>query len=144
MFRDGQGVEQNYAEAVRLYKLAAAQGDAIGQANLGYMFLQGSGTAKNYAEAVRLLRLAAAQGHARAQCSLGIWLRSVCAELARDPAESQSWTRIAATNGIVMAQLFMGYTFERVDKTEAIRWFSFAAAQGDSEGAAALKRLYCH
>jgi TPR repeat protein len=43
-----------------------------------------------------------------------------------------------------MAQLFMGYTFERVDKTEAIRWFSFAAAQGDSEGAAALKRLYCH
>jgi hypothetical protein len=34
MFEFGQGVAQDYAEAVRLYSLAAAQGDAIAQNNL--------------------------------------------------------------------------------------------------------------
>jgi len=144
MFRDGQGVEQNYAEAVRLYRLAEEQGDAEGQANLAYMFFQGSGTPKDLAQAVRFMRLAAAQGHVRAQCSLGIWLRSICPELARDPAEGLSWMRIAATNGNARAQLIMGYTSEQVDRTEAIRWFSLAAAQGDIEGTDGLRRLQCH
>jgi|LauGreDrversion4_2_1035121.scaffolds.fasta_scaffold143028_2 TPR repeat protein len=147
MFRDGQGVDQNYAEAVRLYRLAAAQGCAEGQASLGYMFFQGSGTAKDYAEAVRLLRLAAAQGHSRAQCSLGIWLLSICPNLARDPEEGVTCMRNAATNGNARAQLIMGSIFEQgahgfeVNRTEAIRWFSLAAAQGHIEGADGLRRL---
>ena len=93
---------------------------------------------------MRLLRLAAAQGHARGQISIGIWLRSVCPNLARDPAEGVSWMRIAATNGNARAQLVMGYTSEPVDREEAIRWFSLAAAQGDIEGADGLRRLQCH
>ena len=99
---------------------------------------------------MRLLRLAAAQGHARGQISIGIWLRSVCPNLARDPAEGLSWMRIAATNGNARAQLVMGNILERgaegveVDRTEAIRWFSLAAAQGDIEGADGLRRLQCH
>lgn len=32
MYDTGQGVLQNYAEAVRLYRLAAEQGEARGQA----------------------------------------------------------------------------------------------------------------
>jgi hypothetical protein len=51
--------------------------------------------------------------------------------------------RIAATNGNARAQLIMGYTSEPVDRTEAIRWFSLAAAQGDIEGADGLRRLQC-
>ena len=148
MFRDGQGVEQDYAEAVRLYHLAAAQGDAEAQTSLGFMCWRGDGTAKDYAEAVRLLRLAAAQGHARAQCSVATWLTSMCPNLARDPAEGESWMRIAATNGMARAQLYLGYILENgrgveVNAAEAIRWFSLAAAQGDAEGAAGLKRLQC-
>ena len=148
MFRDGQGVEQDYAEAVRLYHLAAAQGDAEAQTSLGYMFWRGDGTAKDRAEAVRLLRLAAAQGNARAQCSLALWLTSICSNLASDPAEGETWMRIAASNGMARAQLYLGYIAENgrgaeVDKSEAIRWFSLAAAQGHVEGAAGLKRLQC-
>jgi TPR repeat protein len=87
---------------VRFYRLAAEQGDAAGQANLGYMFFQGSGTAKDY--------------------------------------EGVSWIRTAATNGNARAQLVMGYTSEPVDRKEAIRWFSLAAAQGCTEGADGLRR----
>jgi hypothetical protein len=57
-------------EAVRLYRLAAAQGDARGQCNLGFMFENGRGVAKKKSEAIRLYRLSAAHGHAPATAAL--------------------------------------------------------------------------
>ena len=47
------GVAQDYAEAARLYRLAAAQGDATAQNNLGTMFENGVGIAQDRAEAIR-------------------------------------------------------------------------------------------
>jgi TPR repeat protein len=64
------GVAQDYAEAVRLYRLAAAQGHAGAQYSLGFMFENGNGVKKNRAEAIRWYRLAAAQGHAFAENNL--------------------------------------------------------------------------
>jgi TPR repeat protein len=58
---------------VRLYKLAADQGNAIGQLYLGEMYIYGrGGLAQDQAEAVRLYKLAADQGYADAQVFLGI------------------------------------------------------------------------
>ena len=74
MFRNGEGVAQDYAEAVRLYSLAAAQGHADSQVNLGTLFESGEGillldngqgVGQDRAEATRWYRLAAAQGDAR-------------------------------------------------------------------------------
>jgi TPR repeat protein len=70
MFENGEGVAQDYAEAVRLYRLAAVQGHATAQYNFGYMFENGLGVAQDRAEAIRWFRLAAAQGHSRAQANL--------------------------------------------------------------------------
>jgi TPR repeat protein len=70
MFYYGDGVAQDQAEAVRLWRLAAAQGHAVAQNNLGYMFSIGDGVAQDQAEAVRLYRLAASQGHAKAAAAL--------------------------------------------------------------------------
>ncbi len=64
------GVAQDYAEAVRLYRLAAAQGYADAQVNLGYMFEKGRGVAQDRAEAIRWYRLAAAQENAGAAAAL--------------------------------------------------------------------------
>jgi TPR repeat protein len=67
-YDDGYGgVAQDYAEAVRLYRLAADQGHAYAQNKLGNMFGNGRGVARDRTEAIRLYRLAAAQGHADAQ-----------------------------------------------------------------------------
>jgi TPR repeat protein len=57
------GVAQDDAEAVRLFRLAAEQGHALAQVDLGRMFEHGQGVAQDRAEAIRLYRLAAAQGH---------------------------------------------------------------------------------
>ncbi len=64
------GVAQDYAEAVRLYRLAAAQGLAGAQNNLGWMVQKGLGFAQDRAEAIRWYCLAAAQGDANAQSNL--------------------------------------------------------------------------
>ena len=41
MYDEGLGVVQDYAEAVRWYKMAAVQGDARAQNNLGLMYNMG-------------------------------------------------------------------------------------------------------
>jgi hypothetical protein len=64
------GVAQDDAEAVRLYSLAAEQGDADAQFNLGVMFEHGQGVARDRAEAIRWYHLAAAQGDAWAKANL--------------------------------------------------------------------------
>ena len=55
----------NDMEARRLYGLAAAQGDAKAQYNLGAMHYHGQGGPKDEVEARRLYGLAAAQGIAQ-------------------------------------------------------------------------------
>ncbi len=64
------GVAQDYAEAVRLYRLAAEQGYAHAQCSLGLKFEYGLAVAHDRAEAIRLYRLAAAQGNADATAAL--------------------------------------------------------------------------
>jgi TPR repeat protein len=61
------GVAKDYAEAARLYLLAAEQGYAHAQFKLGNVFEKGHGVAKDTAEAIRWYRLAAAQGHAASE-----------------------------------------------------------------------------
>ena len=70
MYLNGAGVPQDYVEAVRWYRLAADQGDAEAQNNLGFMYANGRGGPQDYAEAERWWRLAADQGHADAQLGL--------------------------------------------------------------------------
>ena len=55
-------------EAVRLYSLAAQQGDSGAQYNLGLCYQYGVGVVKDDKEAVRLFSLAAQQDHSGAQC----------------------------------------------------------------------------
>jgi TPR repeat protein len=71
MFDCGLGVKQDNPDAVRLYRLAAEQGQAIAQFSLGRMFDEGRGVEQDKTEAMRWYRLAAEKGDARAQVRLG-------------------------------------------------------------------------
>jgi uncharacterized protein len=65
-----RGVPQNYAEALKWYRLAADQGNASAQNNLGGMYAAGRGPPQDYAEALKWYRLAANQGNALGQNNL--------------------------------------------------------------------------
>jgi hypothetical protein len=74
MYLRGQGVLQDYKEAVKWFRLSAEQGNANAQYNLGLLYYKGEGFPKDYKEAVRLFRLSAKQGDASAQSNATLTL----------------------------------------------------------------------
>ena len=48
VYEEGQGVKQDYFEAVKWYRQAAEQGHATAQANLGSMYAKGQGVKQDY------------------------------------------------------------------------------------------------
>jgi TPR repeat protein len=90
-------------EAVRWFRLAAAQGNAKAQNYLGVCYLNGEGVAVDHAEAVRWFRLAAEQGYATAQLNLGVCYCDGDG-VAVDHAEAVRWYRLAAALGNAAAR----------------------------------------
>ena len=98
MYSKGQGVAQDYAEAVKWTRLAAVQGVAEAQSNLGGMYRRGEGVAQDYVEAVKWTRLAAVQGYAEAQYNLGVSYEKGQG-VAQNYAEAVKWYRLSAAQG---------------------------------------------
>lgn len=67
----GQGVPQDYTQAIYWYRKAAVQGHALSQLSLGHMFNDGRGAPQDHRLAAVYYRLAAEQGLAEAQFKLG-------------------------------------------------------------------------
>lgn len=63
LYTFGQGVPEDHALALRLFRLAAEQDDADAQNNLGGMYAEGLGVAADPVEAYMWFELAASAGH---------------------------------------------------------------------------------
>ena len=72
MYETGDGVAEDKAEAMKWYRLAAAEGNARAQYSLGGMYDDGEVVSQDSKEAVKWWRRAARQGYGEAQYSLGI------------------------------------------------------------------------
>ena len=96
---EGSGISYDEEEALRLYKEAAAQGNAKAQYRVAFIFV----TKKEYSEAVVWLSKSAEQGFADAQ-----YLFSEYYQLGRgvdqDFTEAEMWLRKAAEQGHLMAK----------------------------------------
>jgi len=62
MYKNGQGVPQDYKEAVKWYRLSAEQGDATAQFNLGNQYANGTGVLQDYALAHMWFNLSGSNG----------------------------------------------------------------------------------
>ena len=63
MYDNGEGVPQDYKEARKWYRLAAEQGDAGAQNNLGVMYEYGNGVLQDNTMAHMWYNIASANGH---------------------------------------------------------------------------------
>ena len=63
MYASGQGVEQDFKEAVKWHQKAAFQGYAKAQSNLGVMYGFGKGMEQDYVTAYAWASIAATNGH---------------------------------------------------------------------------------
>ncbi len=135
MYSHGQGVPQDYSEALRWRRKAAEQGYPGGEDGLGYMYLYGLGVSQDYTEALRWYRKAADQGDAMGQNSLALMYEQGQGA-PQDYAEALRWYRKAVEQSYASAQYNLGnmYYYGRgvpQDYAEAVRWYQKAADQGD-------------
>jgi TPR repeat protein len=66
MYAEGKGITKDYKAAIKWFNLAAEQGDANAQSNLGNMYEQGYGVVKDKKRAHMWLNLSASQGNKNA------------------------------------------------------------------------------
>ncbi|MBR6891777.1 MAG: sel1 repeat family protein [Bacteroidaceae bacterium] len=69
-YYNGYGVEQNYDEAARWYKMAADKGYSDAMYYLGTHYMDGDGVSQSTDEAIRLWKAAAEQGNENAYKAL--------------------------------------------------------------------------
>jgi TPR repeat protein len=114
MYDLGQGVTQDYKEAVKWYRRAAEQGNAAARFALAEMYKNGDGVPQDVQAAIKWYRLAAGQDYALAQLLLGVLYESGTGVTA-NVSEATNWYRLAANSGEAHAQLLLAdiYNAER-------------------------------
>ena len=122
--------------AAKLMRLAADQGKAKAQYNLGLLYKNGRGVTHDYKEAVKWYRLAADQGNASAQNNLGVaYEQGQC--VTQDYKEAVKWYRLSADQGDPLAQSNLGVSYVTgqgvtQDYVRAHMWFNIAASSGNT------------
>jgi hypothetical protein len=147
IYFNGQGVTQDYKQAVYWYKKAAEQGDAAAQYNLGVMYANGEGVPQDYKQAVYWYKQAAEQGHADAQYNLGVSYSSGNKGVHQDHKQAAYWYTKAAELGHANAQFsigdrYWGGTGITQDYNQALFWYTKAAKQGHANAQLTLCLLY--
>jgi TPR repeat protein len=121
----------DYAKAAKWYQLAAEQGEAYAQLNLGMMYYRGEGVPQVYKEAVKWYRMSAKQGNANAQYFLGVMYDNGQG-VPQNYKEVVKWWRLAAERGNATAQYSLGGMYEHgqgvpQDYVLAYMWTNIAA-----------------
>lgn len=127
-------------------RLAAANGDASAQFEVGARLAEGKGTDQNFKDAAKWYQRAAAQGFAQAQYRLGtLYERGL--GLKADEARAKEWYLSAAEQGNMkamhnLAVLSANAKSGTPDYTTAAKWFTDAAERGLADSQFNLAVLY--
>jgi len=134
--------KQDYAEALRWYRLAAEQGEPNAENNLGAMYDNAFGVPKDMAEAARWYRLSADQGLSTAQFNLAECLLYGNG-VNEDEFEAAQWLHKAAAQGHIEALSELGDLYRWGHGVErrivnAAELHVTAALAGNAQSAASL------
>lgn len=146
MYENGQGVDQDYAEAMKWYKKGADQEDGDCQYELGRLYQYGIGVDQNYSEAVKWYKKAGDNNEAYAQTALGfMYLNGQGVDKNLD--EAVKYLTKASERGMTDAQNCLGWMYEYgngVEKNEgkAIELYKEAAENGHVNAQINLGLLY--
>jgi len=130
LYFTGDGVQQDFAQALHWFTQAAEQGHAIAAYNVGVLNDKGLGVKKSYKEAGVWYRKAAELGYSTAQYNLGI-MYEYGQTVEEDPAKAMALYLKAAEQGEAAAQFAIGLMYDKgtgVDKdlSQAYMWWQIA------------------
>ena len=94
----GEGVPEDYREAMKWFRKAAEQEHASAQFNMGVMYHDGEGVPEDYREAMKWYRMAAEQGDVEAQYQLG-GMYSLGEGIPEAYVKAYAWVNLAAAQG---------------------------------------------
>jgi TPR repeat protein len=163
-YYEGNGVEKNYAEAIRWFKKSAENGNVVAMENIGYMYEIGNGVQQDYEEARNWYQKALDAGSENAAEYLasmdepgsgefieglkyydyydeGIWGEEDCAKAMR-------WFKKSAENGNTEAMRAIGTIYStggngvQKDYKLAMKWYKQAADLGNTGAMLDLGNMY--
>lgn len=142
-YREGAGVQQDYAAAARWYASAAAQNLPEAQMVLGYLYEHGKGVKKSDPEAFRYYQAAAQRGNPMAQNNLAAMYEDGRGTH-KNSAEALHWYLLSSQAGNALAQCNLAamYFFMQPDHRQSARWFRAAAEQGVVEAENSIGMMY--
>lgn len=126
MYYNGQGVPQDYDQAMKWSTKAAEQGLSGAQYNLGLLYAEGQAVPIDYVEAVRWFRRAANQGVAEAQYNLGVMYYKGTG-IPQDFVQAHMWFNLAASQGSSEAMDARDKVAEKMTQTEIAQAQQLAA-----------------
>lgn len=146
MYLHGKSVPKNDAEAARLIKLSAGQGNVAASAVLGGMYLNGTAVEKDPGLARMWIARAAEAGHNGAQVMLGnlyIGERPAGDNGARLALAKANAAGSSGDTGAVLAEpRSVSQAAAAPDPEAAVKWYKKAARNGSAAGQAALGEAY--
>jgi uncharacterized protein len=98
MLLRGDGVSQNYGEAMKWFERAAKQNHAGAELNLGLLYKNGRGVLQDFSTASQWFERAARRGHPEAEYQLGT-LYKVGEGVKHDMKQAYAWYNLAAAQG---------------------------------------------
>eukprot|EP01138_Halocafeteria_seosinensis_P001431 gb/GECG01001467.1/.p1 GENE.gb/GECG01001467.1/~~gb/GECG01001467.1/.p1 ORF type:complete len:1052 (+),score=178.54 gb/GECG01001467.1/:1-3156(+) len=137
----GDGVTQDVAKAFELYSKAAEGGHAAAQYNLAALYESGKATEQDMEKAFELFQEAASSS-VEAQFKVG-WMLEQGSGISQNIDEAINFYKQSASHGLLNAQYNLGVLYEKskADFDNAVRYYTMAAAAGDSDAHEALLRL---
>jgi TPR repeat protein len=135
--------KQKFVEALKFYKLAAAQGQLEAAKTLGSRYCSGWGGVEiDRAEGIRWYRIAAEKGDIETQCELGMIYDYLGAY-----NEALQWYKIAADQENVMAMSRIGVLYQygrgvEQNDAEAVKWYRSALGLGYTDALEPLVEVY--
>jgi localization factor PodJL len=143
-YASGDGVEQDWAEAFKWFKLAAEQGMPTAQHNLAVMYERSRGTDQDLEQAAAWYEKAAEQGYPPSQFNLAVaYARGWGVQ--PDAAKAVTWFERAAERipqaNLALAEIFENGVGVGRDLMRARGYYQLAATAGDQRAAAKLRQL---
>lgn len=146
LYRDGLGVQRDFAQAAGWFGSAARSGHPRAQYRLGLAYLNGHGVDGDAGLAAQWLRRAAINAVREAQFALGM-LYLEGRGVGADAATAARWIGEAAASDLAGAQYTIGWLYETGDGVgrdlaKAMHWYGKAGMQGFRRAQAASARLF--
>jgi uncharacterized protein len=148
VYAQGQGgTVRNDARAAELFQKAAALGNQRAQVNVGILYFRGQGVPRDLVQARAWLEKAAANNDPYALYALGRTMDETQGLAGADPIRAADLYRRAGELGHPLAAMRYGLALAegngvKKDPIAALKWLTYAQANGVAEAGLALGDLY--